>query len=244
MEGSRQIPQGHTLFPQQPLVCWTTRHTTSFINNQVGLYWYTYYTYSVIYILHLTVTILYNKQCNAIKLASSHFARLYLISLPYYSTSTVQPRKAGKPHTPTSALQESPPPIPPPSSLLHPTLLEKMRLGSPSSAHIQLSTLNRTQSEQAISETLYGLQNTAPFPRLPPYYVHKPTDSDTDQRTRQNRRPRSTSSSAARPPSGRSNASVSFPVRASMSPVKANRASEEQLWAYARQSQSPIQGKG
>ena len=68
--------------------------------------------------------------------------------------------------------------IPPPSSLLHPTLLEKMRLGSPSSAHIQLSTLNRGQNNQIISEALYSLQDSAPFPRLPPYYVHKPTDPD------------------------------------------------------------------
>ena len=64
------------------------------------------------------------------------------------------------------------PDLPPPSSILHPTLLEKMRLGSPSQAHRHLSTINSTQTNNAISETLYGLQDNAPFPRLPPYYVH------------------------------------------------------------------------
>ena len=102
--------------------------------------------------------------------------------------------------------------LPPPSSLLHPTLLEKMRLDSPSSAHIQLSTLNRGQSNQVISETLYSLQDSAPFPRLPPYYIHKPIDSDAartsgvgtegaDRAEYTKARPAATGS---RPPSGRS----------------------------------------
>ena len=87
-----------------------------------------------------------------------------------------------------------------------------MRLGSPSSAHIQLSTLNRGQSNQVISETLYSLQDSAPFPRLPPYYVHKPTNSDVartsgkgtecaDEAEYPKARPAATST---RPPSGRS----------------------------------------
>ena len=63
--------------------------------------------------------------------------------------------------------------LPLPTSLLHPALLEKMRLSSPSSAHVHLSTLNRHQTENEISETFYDLQNVSPFPKLPPYFVHK-----------------------------------------------------------------------
>lgn len=63
--------------------------------------------------------------------------------------------------------------FPPPTSLLHPTLLEKMRLGSPSNAHVHLSTLNRHQTENEISETFYKLHDASPFPKLPPYFVHK-----------------------------------------------------------------------
>ena len=63
--------------------------------------------------------------------------------------------------------------FPSPTSLLHPALLEKMRVGSPSSAHMLLSTLNRQQSEKEIRDTLYELQKVAPFPNLPPYFIHK-----------------------------------------------------------------------
>ena len=153
------------------------------------------------------------------------------------SVPSVKPNKPSRPRGPDSSPQ--PPPFtPPPSSLLHPTLLEKMRLGSPSSAHIHLSTLNRPQSSQSISETFYSLQDSAPFPRLPPYYVHKPADLDVhrtmykhsggvgvdgDGKTLHTKtRP---TSSGTRPPSGRSHASVSFPNPESMS-TKANRVRE------------------
>ena len=153
------------------------------------------------------------------------------------SVPSVKPNKPSRPRGPDSSPQ--PPPFtPPPSSLLHPTLLEKMRLGSPSSAHIHLSTLNRPQSSQSISETFYSLQDSAPFPRLPPYYVHKPADLDVDRTMYEHSsgvgvdgdgktlhtktRP---TSSGTRPPSGRSHASVSFPNPQSMS-TKANRVRE------------------
>ena len=63
-------------------------------------------------------------------------------------------------------------PIAPPTSLLHPSLMEKLRLGSPTPAHMDLTTLNRHQSENEINKTLYGLQEMSPFPKLPPYFVH------------------------------------------------------------------------
>ena len=134
----------------------------------------------------------------------------YRINTFCSTTTTVNPSKAMKPSSKAQAPET--PFIPPPSSLLHPTLLEKMRLDSPSSAHIQLSTLNRGQSNQVISETLYSLQDSAPFPRLPPYYVHKPRDSDAartsgvgtesaDGAEYTKARPTAT---GTRPPSGRS----------------------------------------
>lgn len=63
--------------------------------------------------------------------------------------------------------------LPPPTALLHPTLIEKMRLGSPSTAHMDLSTLNKHQTENEINETFYGLQRASPFPKLPAYFVHQ-----------------------------------------------------------------------
>ena len=166
--------------------------------------------------------------------------KLESYSLP---TSVELGIKASKSRGPA---EEPPRFVPPPSSLLHPTLLEKMRLGSPSSAHIQLSTLNRAQSNRSISETFYGLQDTAPFPRLPPYYVHKPTDPNvyrtmdsssmgvvgTVEAGNTKSRP---ATSGGRPPSGRSNTSVSFPVKSNESPQKASR---------TRSSQPPSEAKG
>ncbi len=64
-------------------------------------------------------------------------------------------------------------PIPPPTALLHPSLMEKLRLGSPTSAHMDLATLNRYQTDNEISKILYGLQEASPFPKLPPYFVHQ-----------------------------------------------------------------------
>ena len=64
----------------------------------------------------------------------------------------------------------------PPSALMHPTLLEKLRLGAPSSGHIQLSTINRSQSQHAVVEEFYRLQDSSPFPKLPPYFIHSTND--------------------------------------------------------------------
>ena len=80
------------------------------------------------------------------------------------TTSPVNPR----PHT-TS----------PPSALIHPTLLEKMRLGSPTPSHIHLSAMNRTQ--HAVMDEFYRLQDSSPFPRLPPYYVHSSSMAENER---------------------------------------------------------------
>lgn len=77
----------------------------------------------------------------------------------------------------------TPPPslVPPLTALLHPTLLEKMRLGSPSTAHTDLSTLNRYQTDNEINETFYQLQKASPFPKLPVYFVHQSAPGDTER---------------------------------------------------------------
>lgn len=78
-------------------------------------------------------------------------------------------------HTPPAP---PPPIIPSPTSLLHPTLLEKLRLGSPSTEHIELNTLNRYQTENDVNEAFYKLHTTSPFPKLPPYFVHQQEEED------------------------------------------------------------------
>ena len=97
--------------------------------------------------------------------------------------------------------------FPPPDSLIHPILLEKMRLGSPSSSHIQLSTLNSNQSQQDISEAFYDLHKTTPFPRLPPYYVHKPGEPKVNRRGQNG----TGSNTSSRPPSGRIRSDTKVP---------------------------------
>lgn len=59
-----------------------------------------------------------------------------------------------------------------PSALIHPTLLEKLRIGTPTEGHQQLCTLNNPQNESSIVDQLYTLQTTSPFPKLPSYYIH------------------------------------------------------------------------
>lgn len=77
--------------------------------------------------------------------------------------------------TATSLAHAHPHTTPPPSALMHPTLLEKMRLGTPTSGHIHLCTVNRSQSQTVARDEFYRLQDASPFPRLPPYYVHSST---------------------------------------------------------------------
>ncbi len=87
--------------------------------------------------------------------------------------------------------------LPPPGSLIHPVLLEKMRLnGSSSKKHTQLTTLNIDRSQQDIYEAFYDLHKTNPFPKLPPYYVHKSEYSDSHNINK-------TRVATSRPPSGR-----------------------------------------
>lgn len=91
--------------------------------------------------------------------------------------------------------------LPPPDCLIHPVLLEKMRLnGSPSPLHSQLTTLNINQSDRDMHDAFYDLHKTNPFPRLPPYYVHKSKESHMEQ----------VCPCSSRPPSGKSKSEVSL----------------------------------
>lgn len=133
------------------------------------------------------------------------------------------------PHTAGMGTQlPSPAPLlPPPSALLHPTLMEKMRLNSPTSAHMHLNTLNRQQTENEINETLYGLQEAAPFPKLPPYFVHRPEGESTQDESvarssmlrsapvGAGRRDNDAATHSRRPPSGKSSASIITPSESS-----------------------------
>ena len=75
------------------------------------------------------------------------------------------------PHPPCATTDQTSPPQP----TMHPTLLGKLRLGSPSAKHVQYSAVNRNNSRTATT-ALHELQQSAPFPKLPPYYT---TGSDT-----------------------------------------------------------------
>ena len=94
-------------------------------------------------------------------------------------------RRRTHPLTPSPQQQSAsrwPPTSPPPRTTtsqssplqptLHPTLLEKLRLGSPSEHHMQWSAINRSSDGVAASRQLHELQSSAPFPKLPPYYCH------------------------------------------------------------------------
>lgn len=96
-------------------------------------------------------------------------------------------------------------------SLMHPVLLEKMRLGSPSSSHIKLSTLNADQSQQDIIETFYNLHKTSPFPKLPPYYVHKPGNPEMNERRQSELGSATSIHTSSRPPSGRMKRNLKVP---------------------------------
>ena len=75
------------------------------------------------------------------------------------------------PHPPCATTDRTSPPQP----TMHPTLLGKLRLGSPSAKHVQYSAVNRNNSRTATT-ALHEIQQSAPFPKLPPYYT---TGSDT-----------------------------------------------------------------
>ena len=56
-----------------------------------------------------------------------------------------------------------------PTCLMHPVLVEKLRVGVSGVGNRQLSTVNFWQSEQSIRDQFYDLQDRSPFPKLPPY---------------------------------------------------------------------------
>ena len=66
-----------------------------------------------------------------------------------------------------------------PTSLMHPTLMEKLRLGLPTSGYLH------TDSTVPIDTvtSFYRLQDISPFPHLSPYYIHGDHGSDTTNST-------------------------------------------------------------
>lgn len=116
---------------------------------------------------------------------------LYLFSYAFMKIPTKHSIRARRrrthPLTPSPQRQSVsrwPPTSPPPRTTtsqtsplqptLHPTLLEKLRLGSPSEQHMQWSAINRSSDRETASRQLHELQSSAPFPKLPPYYSHSP----------------------------------------------------------------------
>ncbi len=52
-----------------------------------------------------------------------------------------------------------------PDSVMHPGLLEKLRLGQPTPGYLSSVPIDTQTS-------FYKMQDVSPFPHLPPYYVH------------------------------------------------------------------------
>lgn len=79
-------------------------------------------------------------------------------------TTPVPPQWSPTPLT-TTEDQTSPPRL-----TMHPTLLEKLRLGTPTPHHIHFSTINSKQSGSATKTDLHKIHQTSPFPKLPAYF--------------------------------------------------------------------------
>jgi hypothetical protein len=60
-------------------------------------------------------------------------------------------------------------------TVLHPSLLEKLRLGSPNSDNVFISTINHSSNvnSQELTAKVHNVQSKSPFPSLPPYYLIK-----------------------------------------------------------------------
>ena len=61
------------------------------------------------------------------------------------------------------------------TTTLHPTLLEKLRVGSPTSQHTQFSAINNKLSRKVSRDNIHAIQQTSPFPKLPAYYTNEMT---------------------------------------------------------------------
>ena len=66
-------------------------------------------------------------------------------------------------------------------SVLDPTLIEKMRLETPSEHCVMISTINNHKFGQNLADRVEQLQERAPFPKLKPYYLtRKLTTNDNE----------------------------------------------------------------
>ena len=55
--------------------------------------------------------------------------------------------------------------------MLHPSLLEKLRLGDPSDDNVSISTKNISLAGKDLADVISRVQTASPFPKLLPYYV-------------------------------------------------------------------------
>lgn len=65
-------------------------------------------------------------------------------------------------------------------AVLRPSLMEKLRLGSPSSNSILLSNINQSVNEEdmELAYRVHKVQSSSPFPPLPHYYL---TNKEKDE---------------------------------------------------------------
>ena len=55
--------------------------------------------------------------------------------------------------------------------MLHPSLLEKLRLGDPNDDNVSISTKNISLAGKDLADVISRVQTASPFPKLLPYYV-------------------------------------------------------------------------
>ena len=60
------------------------------------------------------------------------------------------------------------------NAVLHPSLIEKLRVGTPTNETISISNINRNEKEddKQLAAVVQHVQSHAPFPSLPPYYIN------------------------------------------------------------------------
>ena len=59
----------------------------------------------------------------------------------------------------------------PPHPTIHQTLLQKLRLGSPTHQHVQFSIINSRKTKRERASELDAIQLASPFPKLPAYFT-------------------------------------------------------------------------
>ena len=59
------------------------------------------------------------------------------------------------------------------NAILHPSLIEKLRVGTPTNETISISNINHNEKEddKQLAAVVQHVQSNAPFPSLPPYYI-------------------------------------------------------------------------